>query len=74
MDYVVYIIGTVLILGLAVWGLDRYLILKDLEIDLREYAASLQAAKDLYPEDLRVHVGAQICIVDMLLRKYFDED
>jgi hypothetical protein len=60
-----------IILALAVFALDRHLILKEVERDLKECLGDLEVLRDASSADLRVHFSAQVAATKSLIRNHF---
>ena len=58
-------------LGLAVFAVDRHLILKQVETDLKDYLGDVLVARDSTEPPLRVHFEAQVVAIKTLIRKHF---
>ena len=56
---------------LFLFAFDRYLLVKEIETDLREYLKGVQEAIDAVEPPLKVHFSAQVFALKHLIGKYF---
>lgn len=56
---------------LVLFAFDRYLLVKEIETDLKEYLGDVQVARDAADPSIRVHFSAQVFALKHLIRKHF---
>jgi hypothetical protein len=71
MTAAVIVLCLLVFLGTVIWGADRALILKQVEIDLKEYLGDVLVARDASDCPQRVHFDAQVFALKTLIRKHF---
>lgn len=62
-----------LILGFAIWGLDRQLCLKDVEKDLKLLLGDFLIARDSSSGRIRTHYEATVVTLKTLIRNHFKD-
>jgi hypothetical protein len=70
MEILGWIVVIVFVL-LAIFAADRYLWVKEIEKDLKEYLGDVQVARDSSEPPFSVHFEAQVLALKHLIRKHF---
>ena len=70
MEILGWIVVIVFVL-LAIFAADRYLWVKEIEKDLKEYLGDVLVARDVSEPPFRVHFDAQVSSLKLLIKKHF---
>lgn len=65
------IICVAIFLAAVIFGVDRHLILKQVETDLKEYLGDVLVAQSVVDDPLKPHFAAQVFALKSLIRKHF---
>jgi len=65
------IICAIVFVLVVIWGADRHLLVKEIEVDLKKYLCDVMDARDVSDSYLKVHFDAQVFSLKTLLRKHF---
>jgi len=71
MDIAVILLVAALILGLAFWGFDRHLVLKQVEIDLKNHLGDLLVDRDSACGECKCCRQASVYAIKGLIRTHF---
>ena len=70
MDFVIWIC-VVLFIAVLIWGIDRHLCLRDIEIDLKLYLGDLLVSRDSKSKSCECCAQARVLELKALIRKHF---
>lgn len=70
MDFVIWLCA-VLFIAVLIWGIDRHLCLRDIEIDLKLYLGDLLVSRDSSPKNCECCAQARVLELKALIRKHF---
>jgi hypothetical protein len=71
MDTFIEVVCGVLFVVLVLFAFDRYLWIKEIEIDLNTFLSDSLAARNVAEDSVRVHYQAQVNAIKALIRKHW---